>query len=821
MASQVIHEVFSSHNSLFPGGLAVVNCAELDTPNDVIQRLLARFIVRRLRPQPADPAQLGILVRNLLQNTEALVLLDNVKAEIEPLIDMLTGCQLTILITPRHTSEKYPETIPALDGLEQADAIKLFAWHYTGTPDEVVVLDNDDSDAIGRIVAGVGGHPLAIQLLATRARRSHLDLTRLAAEVERSPTLTGLAGLSQLMQQHIESLPGQAEKRLFAALAAFGDAEFSRAAVEHLCRDLNLGQPDAVLRILLDWHVIGAKLDKGLPASVSEAKYDSGSIGGPTPRERVYLSPLFRTVALEMLGKSPYSDLCTPACTSLAHYYANYVAQNSRSYRPRVGTRTLIGADERNILSALTWAIKMVDERNALIETSTMILLLCYGMRNFWRERWRINDSLEYLPRGTAAYTSLPVAVQKDIQNQIGDTLIHTRLLLNHAQTLRRSGDLTQARPIIEATVRTRHAARQWHEEGIALSLLGQIEQQLGRLNRADDYFRRALNAHHAVPYDANDETKRRLWREEGVVHNWLGQTALQRGDLTTANMQFELALSIGSNEARLPEQAIDLWVQGIAHLGLGRVALRRGLLVDAENHLGLALEAHRHVGDAQVQGENHLAIGQLALLKGRLDEAEGYFRLARALFNSVRAVAGEASAIGALGRCAFIRGYNKAAKHAYEQSLQRHRQVGDRREQVIDLINLAELAAWSGTSHDSVAAQAWCREAIKLAEEVNDPVAQATAYGVLAYALARQADQERSARRARRMYQKSVVCHQTCLRLLHLVSAPDEAAALRAYSGFLRTCGARLTWSGVHVSADAEELQRQADTLYRMMGLL
>jgi hypothetical protein len=64
-------------------------------------------------------------------------------------------------------------------------------------------------------------------------------------------------------------------------------------------------------------------------------------------------------------------------------------------------------------------------------------------------------------------------------------------------------------------------------------------------------------------------------------------------------------------------------------------------------------------------------------------------------------------------------------------------------------------------------------------------------------------------------------MCHQTCLRLLHLVSAPDEAAALRAYSNFLRTHSAHLSAFGIQVSADAEELQRQADTLYSTMGLL
>jgi transcriptional regulator with XRE-family HTH domain len=170
----------------FPDGQLYVNLRGFDpsgapaTPDEAVQVLLDCLEVPdEQRPQIVE-AQLA-LYRSLLAGKRVLILLDNARdaAQVRPLLPGAPTCR--VIVTSRNQLAGLVATEAArpllLDVLTDHEARQLLERHLG------VRRLAAHPDATAQIIASCARLPLALSITARSARRPHLDLRELAAEL--------------------------------------------------------------------------------------------------------------------------------------------------------------------------------------------------------------------------------------------------------------------------------------------------------------------------------------------------------------------------------------------------------------------------------------------------------------------------------------------------------------------------------------------------------------------------------------------------------------------------------------------------------------
>ena len=556
----------------FRDGVAVVLCQGLTDPADVLARVLTRFDPYRRAPEATDLPGLSDHAQRVLHQKKALVVLDNVEPELtdlDKIIAPLRAAGAALLLTARHTLPRAAVPLEAsrmLDLLSDQEALDLFAQSY-GRAD-AAALSPDDLAAAKRIVTVLERHTLAVKLAGAFAADAGRDLAALAGELESDPLKVPEGetprAVALAFAKSTEALPDDAFW-LFAALAAFPTAEFSRQAVLGLLSATDIEDSETALNLLVLRKLVDASTNDAMPAG--------------SARERLRLHQLMRSFAADHFAQWP-EDQRHNARLVVAQYYAAYT--NAIPDRAK-------GYDEANITAALEWAREQGQDE--------LTAELCSGMQYFWHSRWRTAASLRYLPGGLAAAEKLAHAA-----NERTSRLRAARLASTYGFVLQHIGKLNEAEQIFQDNLSIRREVQDRQGEGVDLTQLGQVARQRGQLEQAEAYFQQAL----VITREVQDR------RSEGAVLTQLGQVARQRGQLEQAEAYFQQALVIH-------HEVQDRQGEGITLAFLADIALARGDFEQSEHYYQQALAIARQTED--VFSEKNI-LGSLENLTRRREQS-------------------------------------------------------------------------------------------------------------------------------------------------------------------------------------------------------
>jgi tetratricopeptide (TPR) repeat protein len=297
------------------------------------------------------------------------------------------------------------------------------------------------------------------------------------------------------------SLPADAQT-LFAALAAFETAEFGRQAVWALAEGLGLADP----RGIVDLVVRRALLDA----------FEISTMPPTSDLERLRLHALLRGYAEAEFRRWTDADRQAVALAVAEHFatYANEMPDWA------------LGPDEGNIASSIEWALAYRQDE--------LVLTLCVGMKDYWRDHFRTQPSLRYLPWAVAvAETQLgerPDAKAEksdsgDVQAWQRREQTLFRLLLAEGRAYQLLNKLDTAVECYERCSVLARQAEDSRQQAMVLTCLGQVALERGKLEEAEGYYHPAL----VIFREVQDR------RGEGVVLYSLALIAEVRGDLDRA----------------------------------------------------------------------------------------------------------------------------------------------------------------------------------------------------------------------------------------------------------------------------------------------
>jgi tetratricopeptide (TPR) repeat protein len=395
-------------------------------------------------------------------------------------------------------------------------------------------------------------------------------------------------------------------------------------------------------------------------------------------RERIRLHQLMRSFAATHFAQWPAQHRHN-AHLNVAIYYAAY--SQAMSARP-------LEEDEANITRALEWAHKQ--------GLDILTALLCKGMHYFWRDRWRIQASLHYLPWGVAAAEKL-VGSTNDQELRV----LPAALESSYGFALLHIGKVHEAEQVFQNALTNLRKFKDRRVEGATFSYLGQLTQRKGQLDEAERYFQMAL----------------RIFREvqdhhgEGATLGLLGQLAHRRGQLDEAERYFQNALSILREEG-------DHQSEGTLLSALGRLADHRGQLDEAERYFQEALSISHVLKNRQSEGTILNFLGQVSMQRGQLEMAEEYTKQSLAIRLGVQDRRGESIVLSQLGQIALHRGQLKEAEEYIKQSLTIDREVEDRQSEAVALADLGRIAQ---ARREFDQAEYYYQHALPLARETQD----------------------------------------------------------------------------------------------------
>lgn len=707
LAAMAIHALRAEGR--FTGGVGVNICQGKSDTIQVIREVLSRFEPQRRLPHDNELPQLYDTAERLLGGKDTLIVLDNVEPEldIEMVVKPLQAARSAVLLTSR-AYLPVGETLD-LRLLTTEQAQELFWSYYAVPPVDKDSVEN--SAAVVQIVENLGNHTLAVKVAAHYAFKARRRLKILADELSTPHEVETITeAVHRIFRHSYDALP-QRSQQLFAALAAFETAEFSRNAAIALAKSLGLPQPSGCVDDLIGRALIEpAELD-GLPPG--------------SDVERLRLHPLLQAFAIEKLAQCP-AEFSIQSRRALAAYYADYAS------RP---LRVALGPDERNITSALLCACEH--------QLDDLVAKICLGMQAFWRDYGRADKTAEFVPRGIAAAEQIASATDAQEAH-----LSLATLRLAYVHYLRLTGKLGEAERLAQLVLPTFRGAENLRGTASTLTALGNIARDKGEYDQSRAYLREALSIFQS------DQVQDQAG--QGLALCFLGQVSQRLGEIETSEQELQHSL-------KLYREVQDQWGIGLALLLLGRNSIQKGRFQEADARYQEALGIHQKLEARRSIGAGLSSLGEIALNLGNLAEAEQYFRQSLKARRESRDRRGEAVDYTFLGRLTAIEErFDESARYLEDaltiwkevqdprgkgwllseqaqfaldcgkldeanslltRSLEIRRQVGDRRGEAIDLRVAAEVAL---IREDLATAADLLEHAESLATDVEDRPEQA-----------------------------------------------------------------------------------------------
>ncbi len=543
--------------------------------------------------------------------------------------------------------------------LNPQEAFNLFLVSMGRSKNEDLVPG--EQKAIERIINALECHTLAVRLAGAYAADLHKGLVTLAQELENPQRAIELPdgetprAVALVFGQSTQALPAD-EQRLFATLAAFATTEMSRNAAISVAKDLGIAHPETSIDLL----VRRALLDTFANERVSEG--DS---------ERLRLHILLHAFAAEHFCQWQEEER-ENAFFAVACYYAAYV---------NAVPDKVLGFDEANIAAAMRWTHDQGQD--------ALGALLCTGMRYFWRDQWRTDAYIDYLPWGMNA----AMRVAQETHERM-DRLRAAYLALTYGQVLQNMGDLEKADEIFQVSATIFQDEQDRRGEGAVFLQLGQSERSRGNYTRSEQYLDESL----VIARERQDRDT------EASILSELSLLALLRGQFDLGEDYAKQALSVlgeGRNEG----------VESLILLRLGQIVLMRGKSDEANAYLQKGLPMQQRVYGRVGEVTTLAQLGQLAWIEGRFDDAERCLQESLPLARKIGDRKGEAISLFGLGLVALARGQFEEAERLTQEALVLARRVQDRGPEAGFLFWSAKIALARGQLDEAEKRFRYCLE--------------------------------------------------------------------------------------------------------------
>jgi tetratricopeptide (TPR) repeat protein len=251
-------------------------------------------------------------------------------------------------------------------------------------------------------------------------------------------------------------------------------------------------------------------------------------------------------------------------------------------------------------------------------------------------------------------------------------------------------------------------------------------QQAAGQPDQAGQAYRQAL-----AWLEKQPETE---WRRKSiaVAYHQLGVTAQDRGRLDEAEDWYRKSLT-------LSEELSDRPTMARTYHQLGVTAYLRGRLDEAEDWHRKSLTLSEELSDRPTMAGAYHQLGMTAEDRGRLDEAEDWYRKSLIIKEELGNRPSMASSYHQLGMTAQNRGRLDEAEDWYHKALTINEELGDRPGTAITYHQLGITAQDRGRLDE---ADDWYRKSLTISEELDDRPGMALTYAQLGL-LAEDRDQD------------------------------------------------------------------------------
>ena len=268
--------------------------------------------------------------------------------------------------------------------------------------------------------------------------------------------------------------------------------------------------------------------------------------------------------------------------------------------------------------------------------------------------------------------------------------------------------------------------------------MLGYVAQEHGRLDDAENWYRRSLTISEELGNRPN---------MAGTYHQ-LGNIAERQGQLDQAEDWYRRSLAISEELGNRPNTAIT-------YHQLGMIAEGRGRLDDAEDWYRRSLTIDGELGNRPGMATTYHQLGGIAYERGRLDDAEEWYRGSLTIEEELGNRPNMAGTYHQLGNIAYDRGRLDDAENWYRRSLALREELGNRHSMAGAFHQLGNVAHSRGRPDD---AEDWYRRSLAISEELGNRPGMATTYhqlGIVAHGRGRLGDAEARYRQALTLYEE------------------------------------------------------------------
>ena len=592
------------------------------------------------------------IILSILERKTILLVIDNVDglrddASFRRLLERITpGGAGRVLLTCRRTLDIDGEKEVPLKRLPLTAAISLFfhVWN--------VVIPSPKQVAEVASICGRGlldGHPLAVVIAASLARKEHLNNLTLLIErlqVSMAQTLkdrrTPEEEVSIVSSLNISyQALGDEAKQMLPRLAVF-EGLFREQGLEAMCGDL------------ADWR---QGIKELLEHNLLEKDEVQTSAGNTVDVYRMH--PVTRSYGLDKVEDKKALHLRA----------GRFLVSTKYANENVVGIKHLEAAEVWEEVISAVWKIEDYLDRRGLWAEDEVVLeaaLRAARASGSRKDEGALLNELgsNHLRRGDARGAIEYYQQALTISREIGDRSGEESSLGSLGIAYDRLGKAKKAIEYYEQALAILREMGDKRGEGSHLGNLGIAYDRLGEVKKAIEYHEQAL----AISREMGDK------RGEGSVLGNLGLAYARLGEVEKAIDYHEQALAISREIGDRSGEGSDLGNLGSAYFRLGEVN-------KAVEYYQQALAISREIGDKSGEG-NHL--GNLGLAYSRLGEmnkAVAYHEQALAIDREIGDKQGEGNSLGSLGLAYSRLGEVNKAVEYYQQALAISREIGDKQE--------------------------------------------------------------------------------------------------------------------------------------------
>lgn len=525
--------------------------------------------------QYGDVGSRSRIVRELLANKQALIVLDNAQSseQVKPLLPPTGSCAV-LITTRRHDLAVTRGARRLVLGPFASDGEEAVALFAQVLGEERVEVER----SLFLTLADLLGHlPLAVAIAAGRlayepgwstaefVQRVQKERRRLA-ELESEDQSVRLSFNTSF--QHLEP----AQQQFFAALSVFAGDDFSSQAAA-IVADLLHDIAQDYLRKLYALSLVQA----GRETAVSRPN-----------RYRLHL--LLRDYAGEQLADE------TAVQHRFVQYFVTFARQHSHDF-------AALDLEQKNVLTALQLAQQLGQTADFVAGVLAFYL--------FWEAKGLYDVAGEYLHGVETAVI------------QQNDPALQLRLHHYQGRLAQRQGEYIEAEAQFETALELARSLEAEEELSHLLRALGVLAARRGDYVLADAYYKEGLELAKTLGHG-------------GIVSNFLrglGVQAYMRGDFARAEAFYEEGLALIE---MLDEEAPDAKGQGGMLWGLGVLAQEQGDLAEAQRYYEQSLALARQVGQQERVILLLRMLADVAVVQNQPEQAAAYWQEALTLAQDI-----------------------------------------------------------------------------------------------------------------------------------------------------------------------------------------